>query len=75
MYPHSKALAVFETKLFRTLQSRRPHIGGGWVAGRVRLGRDGIFGTLAKGDVSSSIALADTGFCRSLVGRNVGCVW
>ena len=56
------ALAVFRTKLFRTLQSRETHIGVGGLWG----GRDweemAFFGALAKGDVSSSIALASREF-------------
>ena len=57
------ALAVFGTKLFRTRQSRETHIGvGGWVVGRVGGRQVAFFGALAKGDVSSSIALAGRGF-------------
>ena len=53
------ALAVFRTKLFRTLQSRETHIGVGGLWG----GREvAFFGALAKGNVSSSIALAGRGF-------------
>ena len=53
------ALAVFGTKLFRTLQSRETHIGVGGLWG----GREvAFFGTLAKVDVSSSIALAGREF-------------
>ena len=56
------ALAVFGTKLFRTLQSRETHIGVGGLWG----GREGerwhFFGALAKVDVSFSIALAGREF-------------
>ena len=53
------ALAVFGTKLFRSLQSREAHIGVGGLWG----GREvAFFGALAKGNVSSSIALAGRGF-------------
>ena len=55
------ALAVFRTKLFRTLQSRETHIRVGGLWG----GRDweemAFFGALAKGDVSS-IVLASREF-------------
>ena len=50
------ALALFGTKLFRTRQSRETHIGVGEGV------RWHFFGALAKGDVSSSIALAGRGF-------------
>ena len=64
------ALAVFRTKLFRTVQSRETHIGVGGLWG----GRDweemAFFGALAKGDVSSSIALASREFLpKSCLGK------
>ena len=53
------ALAVFRTKLFRFLQSQETHIGVGGLWG----GREAaFFGALAKGNVSSPIALAGRGF-------------
>ena len=54
------ALAIFGTNLFRTRQSRETHIGvGGWLWGGRQVA---FFWPLAKGDVSSSIALAGRGF-------------
>ena len=58
------ALAIFGTKLFRTLQSRRPT--QGW-AGCGAGGRCHFFGALAKVDLSSSIALASREFLPNRV--------
>ena len=62
VYPHSNSTCRIWNKLFRTRQSRETHIGVGGLWG----GREGVrwhfFGALAKGDVSSSIALAGRGF-------------
>ena len=57
------ALAVFGTKLFRTLQSRETHIGVGGLWGGRDWAEMAFFGALAmaKGDVSS-IALASREF-------------
>ena len=53
------ALAVFGTKLFRTLQSRETHIGVGGLWGGQEVA---FFGALAKVGVFSSIALAGREF-------------
>ena len=59
MYPHSNSTCRILNKIISfSAITRDPHRGG-WVVGRAR---GGIFGALAKGDVSSSIALAGRGF-------------
>ena len=62
MYPHSNSTWRIWNKIISySAITRDPHRGG-WVVGRAGGRQVAFFGALAKGDVSSSIALAGRGF-------------
>ena len=62
VYPHSNSTCRIWNKIISySAITRDPHRGG-WVVGRAGRRQVAFFGALAKGDVSSSIALAGRGF-------------
>ena len=62
MYPHSSSTCRIWNKIISYSAIRRDPHRGGWVVGRAGGRQVAFFGALAKGDVSSSIALAGKGF-------------